>query len=205
MSFSIDGITWEYPCQIERVSEIKASDLSGLMLDKTYFNDVLGTWLSYSLTLAVPFGNESDYYAIYETLVKPVPSHEFVFPYNGGTKQITGRVSEVSDAWVLMPGGNYWKGTRFQIIANEPSARAELGEVIGNGESPIEALPWSGWVSFYIDDNGDLHQVKTEGTEVDFYVDENGDLHKVAVGAVIEYTSYWWDLVDAADGDNMYF
>ena len=205
MSFTIDGITWEYPCQIERVSEIKASDLSGLLLDKSYFNDVLGVWLKYSLTLAVPFGNEADYYAIYETLTKPVPSHVFVLPYNGSIVSITGRVASVSDAWVLMPNGNYWKGTRFEIISNEPTKRAELGTVIANGVSPVDALPWSGWVSFYIDDDGYLHQVKTEGTEVDFYVDANGDLHKVAVGAVIEYTSYGWDLVEAADGDNMYF
>lgn len=205
MSFTIDGKTWNYPCQIERVSEVKSSDLSNLLLDKSYFNDVLGTWLKYSLTLAVPFGNESDYYAIYDALTAPVEGHTFVLPYNSTTVQITGRVSSVSDAFVIMPNGNYWKGTRFEILSNEPVKKTELGAVVTTGRSPIPSLPWSGWVSFYVDEDGYLHQVKTEGTEIDFYVDNDGYLHSIAPGDVIRYTSYGWDRIAAADGNNTLF
>ena len=39
MSFSIDGLEWQYPCQITREAKLTASDISGMMLDKSYFND----------------------------------------------------------------------------------------------------------------------------------------------------------------------
>ena len=206
MSFSIDGLEWNYPCKIERVAEVTASELSGLLLDKSYFNDVLGTWMKYNLTIAVPFGNEPDYNSIYEQLIQPVSGHTFVFPYNSGTITVTGRVTTVSDAWVKMPGNNnYWKGTRFEIIANTPSKTEELGEVVSAGNSPNPTLPWSGWVRFYIDDDGYLHLQKTTGTDVDFYIDDDGVLHSLAVGDIIEYTSYGWDRVAAISGDNVQF
>lgn len=39
-----------------------------------------------------------------------------------------------------------------------------------------QAASDAGWVYFYIDDNGDLHYLKTPNTELEFYLDE-GDLH----------------------------
>lgn len=205
MSFTIDGIKWEYPCQIERTAEIKASELSSLMLNKDYFNDVLGTWMQYSLTLAVPIGNETDYYAIYEQLTQPVEGHNFVLPYNGSDIEIFARVTSVSDAWVYMQNGNYWKGTRFEIIANHPSKQVELGEVLTRGRSPVSPLPWSGWVKFYIDDDGYLHLVKTKDTELDFYLDDDGNLHSITLGDVVEYTPYGWDRVEVTDGDDILY
>lgn len=138
MSFSIDGFVWDYPCMIEREAEMTPSEISGLMLNKSYFNDVLGTWMSYDLTLAVPFDKEDDYYTIYEQLIQPVDGHSFVFPYNAGNITITGRVSSVQDVWVRMPGNrNYWRGTRFSIKANHPTKTMSLGQVIETGRAPL--------------------------------------------------------------------
>lgn len=204
MSFSIDGKTWDYPCQIEREAEIKSSDLSGLMLDKSYFNDVLGTWMQYTVTLAVPIGNEPDYYIIYNALTAPVEGHDFVLPYNSSDISFFGRVTSVSDAWVKMADGNYWKGTTFNIIANEPSKEAVLDDVVTRGHTPVAPLPWSGIVRLYIDDDGYLHQLKTEGEELDFYIDDDGVLHRVSYGACIEYTPYGWERV-LEDADDIYF
>jgi hypothetical protein len=204
MSFSIDGARWEYPCQIERTAEVTASDLSSLMLDKSYFNDVLGTWLRYSLTLAVPIGNEPDYYAIYDALTAPVEGHDFTLPYNSTDIDFFGRVLSVSDVWIQMTDGNYWKGTRFEIIASEPSKEATLDDVVTRGHNPVAPLPWSGVVRLYIDDDGYLHQVKTDGQDLDFYIDEGGVLHKVTHGTYIEYTPYGWERV-LFSGDDLYF
>lgn len=204
MSFSIDGKEWEYPCQIDRTAEITASDLSGLMLDKSYFNDVLGTWMKYNLTLAVPIGNEPDYYIIYNALTAPAEGHNFVLPYNGTNISFFGRVKSVSDSWVKMANGNYWKGTTFEIIANEPSREATLDDVVTRGHSPVAPLPWSGIVKLYIDDEGYLHQIKTEGDDLDFYIDDDGILHRVTHGAYIEYTPYGWERV-LEDANETYF
>ena len=70
--FTVDGMQWTFPCDIERVSEITASCISGMLLDKSYFNDVIGTFLTYSITLVVPFGEEATYATLYEIITEPV-------------------------------------------------------------------------------------------------------------------------------------
>ena len=140
--FSIDGMQWSYPCRIVRTAEVTASEISGLLLDKSYFNDVLGTYMSYEVTIAIPIGKESEYATIYEALTDPVDGHAFVFPYNSGTVQITGRVASVKDNYVRKPGGAvFWQGTTFTVVSNHPTKTMELDDVIARGFAP---LPESG-------------------------------------------------------------
>lgn len=142
MSWSVDGIEWEYPCTIEREAEVTASEISGMMLNKTYFNDVLGTWMKYTVAIAVPMEQVAEYSAIYEILTDPKPYHEFVLPYNGGTIPLTARVQTVSDAWVRLQGNrNYWRKTRFDIIANAPTKEATLDGVLDHGLAPYPDDP----------------------------------------------------------------
>lgn len=136
--FSIDGITWDVPCDIEREAAITASDISGLMLDKSYFNDVLGTYMSYTVKIAVPLDMRDEYAQIYEALTNPVDGHLFVMPYNGSTIEITARVTEVSDVYVRLAGGQvYWKGIQFTCVANYPTKAMTLGEMVVTGRAPF--------------------------------------------------------------------
>ena len=137
MSFYIDGIQWAVPCKIERTAEMKASEISGMLLDKSWFNDVLGTYMRYEVTIVVPRGMESQYATIYEKLTEPVDGHSFVFPYNAGTLTVTGRVTDVKDVWHKVGNANYWAGTRFTVIANNPTKTMTLSEVIARGFSPL--------------------------------------------------------------------
>lgn len=135
--FTIDGIRWNFPCTIEREAEVTESDVSGMMLDKTYFNDVLGTWMKYSIAIAIPKGHEAEYVSIYEALTDPVSYHTFILPYNYQEDGLTlvGRVKVVSDTYVRLPKGKQtWRKTRFEVIANHPTKEAELGNV---GFSPF--------------------------------------------------------------------
>lgn len=137
MSFVIDGIKWNFPCTIERTAEVTSSDVSGMMLDKSYFNDVLGTWMKYTVAIAIPKGHESEYTTIYEALSDPVGYHTFVFPYNYQQDgiSIVGRVQVINDTYVRLPNGKQtWRKTRFEVIANHPTKEAELGNV---GYSPF--------------------------------------------------------------------
>lgn len=137
--FAIDGVQWDVPCRIVRTAEIAASEISGMLLDRTYFNDVLGTWMRYEVEVPVPAGREADYHALYETLTQPVDGHDFVLPYNGGTIAVTGRVESVTDNWHrTWNGGNYWEGCRFALVGNGPSKSMSLGQVIARGR---KALP----------------------------------------------------------------
>ena len=42
---TIDGVVYDVKVDVRRTAEMTASDISGLMMDKSYFNDVLGTYL----------------------------------------------------------------------------------------------------------------------------------------------------------------
>ena len=139
--YTIDGITWPYPCTIEREAEIKPSDISGLMLDRNYFNDVYGTYMQYTVAVAVPTNDRDIYNQVYELLTDPVDGHEFVFPYNAGTLKVTARVQSVPDRFVrLWNDGKYWQGLRFTVAANHPTKAHTLGEAISRGRAPIPEI-----------------------------------------------------------------
>ena len=166
---TIDGYEWPVPCDIERTAEVTPSEISGMMLDRTYFNDVLGTYMRYSVSLAVPPTMESDYSALYETLTDPVDAHTFVLPHNQSEIEVTGRVDSVQDTLVYtVSHKQYWKGIKFDITANHPSKRMSLGEVLSIGRSPMpEAIGVpigaiyerveSGWERLELTDADEVH------------------------------------------------
>ena len=136
--FSVDGMQWTLPCDIERVAELTASEISGMLLDKNYFNDVIGTFMQYTVTLTVPFGRMAQYTNLYNVLTDPVDAHSFVFPYNQGTITVTGRVANISDVYKrLADGSTHWKGIKFTVISNAPSRTHTLGQAIARGTSPM--------------------------------------------------------------------
>ena len=137
--FIIDGLTWDIKCDIKRIAEMKASELSGLMLDRSYFNDVLGTYMSYEITLPAPMFLQDRYATIYDLLTNPADGHEFVIPYNQGYITITARVEKIEDIYAEIPGGRwtYWKETKFTIVSNYPSKSKTLGEAITAGRAPM--------------------------------------------------------------------
>ena len=137
--FSVDGLTWPYRCAIERAARLQPSDISGLMMDGSYFNDLHGTYMSYTIMIAVPLTDRDSITPLYEALTDPVDGHVFVFPYNQSTITVTGRVDgEVGDVYVDLPNGQqYWKGLQFTIIANHPSKQYTLSEVLTRGRAPL--------------------------------------------------------------------
>lgn len=117
---TIDGIDYDFPCDLQRTVEVQASELSGMLLNKDYFNDPLATYLRYSVTMAIPLTKMSEYEDLFDVLSDPVAGHTFTLPYGTGTKTFEGRVEVVSDNYVKGSNGNLWRGTNFEIIGNEP-------------------------------------------------------------------------------------
>lgn len=136
--FSVDGMQWNIPCDITRTAEIKLSDISGMLLDKSFFADPLGTYMSYDVLLAVPIGWEDTYIALYEKLTDPVDGHSFTFPYNSDTLTITARVDGgIKDAYKRGPGNTVkWVGIQFTVVANAPTKQRTLQESISAGQTP---------------------------------------------------------------------
>lgn len=160
--FTVDGMQWTFPCDIERTSEVTESEISGMLLNKTYFSDVIGTFLKYTITIVVPFGSESMYTELYEILNEPVGYHSFVLPYNQSSISLTGRVSNISDVYrKLATGVVHWVGIKFDVISNNPHKTHTLGEAITRGISPIPDISGA--------QEGDLYEFNgTAWIEADF-------------------------------------
>ena len=120
--FTVDGVAWTIPCDIKRTAKMTASEVSGLLMNKEYYKDCIGTYMQYEVSLIPNPASLADYYALYEIITQPVGSHTWVFPYNGTTVTITGRVDDISDVYVRLPnGGRMWTGISFTVTANTPS------------------------------------------------------------------------------------
>ena len=83
--FTIDGITYNVFCDIERQVEIKGSDLSGMLLNKQNYKDVLGSYIQYTISMAIPVTEMANYAELYEKLTDPVATHQITMPYNNTT------------------------------------------------------------------------------------------------------------------------
>lgn len=120
--FSIDGVEYDVFCDIEREAEIKASEVSGMLLNKHYYNDVLATYIKYTITLAIPVTKMAQYATLYEVLIDPVAQHRIVLPYNNTFIGFDGRIEVVSDQYYDPTGRNQgvWRGTQFDFMVNAP-------------------------------------------------------------------------------------
>lgn len=122
----VDDVSYGILASVKRVGKVTSSDLSGMLLNKTYYNDVIGTYMEYQVKLVVPSGSESEYTQLYEVLTAPVPYHKFLLPYGQGSIAINARVEVVSDDYVgqFARRGEVvqeWRAVKFNVIAVEPS------------------------------------------------------------------------------------
>lgn len=142
MILTVDGVGYDLIANVKRKAEMRPSEISGLMLDKTYFNDVIGMYLSYDVEISVPYGKEGEYAELYEVLSDPVDGHTFVLPYNQETVEITARVEVISDAYHHhnSKGVHYWRDTVFTITANHPTKEYTLGEMVERGLTPLPSV-----------------------------------------------------------------
>ena len=153
--FTIDGLQWSVPCKIERVVTVKASEISGMLLNKNYFNDVIGTFLAYTVSLALPFGKEAEYEQLHNILSEPVDAHTVTLPYNNTTVTINGKIDQINDTYLHRKNrSNYWMEIGFTITANSPTKTHTLGEAISRGISPMPDIAGAQEGDLYIFHNG---------------------------------------------------
>ncbi len=118
----IDGNEYDMIVSAKRKAKLEQSDNVGLLMDRHYHNDIIGTYFEYDISLAVPTGKEYEYVALYNVLTDPVAEHDFILPYNNHYIAIKGRVEEVSDEYYHKEGTKQiWKGISFTVIATKPS------------------------------------------------------------------------------------
>jgi hypothetical protein len=130
---TIDGLAYDMLGDVKRIARMESSEISGMMLDKRYFNDVLGTWCDYDVTIAVPYNRQDDYEELHAVLTEPVPYHTFVLPYGQDQITIVGRVEQVEDVPYKVKHGLYWAGITFRVLSSHPTRTVELGDVITIG------------------------------------------------------------------------
>lgn len=141
MNLIIDGVSYDVKCTVRRHADMRDTDISGEMLDGSYFHDVEGTYYDYEIAFKYPLYDRNKYAAIYEALTEPVDGHAFVLPYNNDTVQITAKVEPVEDELVEMESGyKYWRSLRFALTANHPSKEYTLSQVLIRGRAPLPDL-----------------------------------------------------------------
>lgn len=121
----VDGTTYNFPCDISRKARIVSSDVSGMLMNNTEYNDALATYYDYTIKIAVPITDMTDYAAFFEQVTAPVNSHTFTFPYNQGTKNIVAKVESISDRYFREVNGvQVWRSVQLNIHALRPSKEA---------------------------------------------------------------------------------
>lgn len=119
--FNVDGSRFDFPCDLERSVKLESSSNSGLMLNKQYFNDVIASYVSYTVKIAIPQGQENDYARLFELLSKPVGEHLWVFPYNQTLISFYGKIDSISDKFYRKVNGrNIWRNISFSVTATRP-------------------------------------------------------------------------------------
>lgn len=137
---TVDDRLYNIACSVTRTARVSSSSISGMLLDNSYYNDAVATYLEYNVKLAVPIGNESEYALLYEVLTDPVPEHEFILPYNQTTTKVTGRVDIVQDQYVkaeTRDGStvNLWRNISLKVISNKPIKTAASMNRVQNDKS----------------------------------------------------------------------
>jgi hypothetical protein len=139
--WSIDGIQCNLNCDITRTVEIKASDISGMMLDRTMFTDVYGSYLRYQVKLAVAPDQLRDYYAVRSKLDEPVGEHTFVMPFDADMITMSAKVERIKDTWHKRNGlPPVWTGIEFEVIGTAPYRQNSLGQILDQGRSPLPEI-----------------------------------------------------------------
>lgn len=124
-TFYVDGTPYTLPCTIIRKTEKRIGDNAGYLMNKHFHNDVLGTYITYTVTLAVPRGKESEYSNLYTFLAMPHGEYTFQMPYNQSFITFNGKVDNISDrlrAQIDDNGTavNIWTEISLDITSTDP-------------------------------------------------------------------------------------
>lgn len=138
MVLTVDGVEYDVMCRVRRQGDVRDTDISGEMLDGSYFHDVAGTYYDYEISLLYPLYNRNKYAALYEALTQPVDGHTFVLPYNNTLVTLTAKVDLIDDELLELENGErFWRSLSFTLTANTPTKQMSLSEVIVRGIAPF--------------------------------------------------------------------
>ena len=143
MILQIDGLSYDVKCELTRTFTVNDSDISGKMMNGTYFHDVDGTYLEYEITFKYPLWNQAKYADIIGKLNEPI----------------------ADDLLELENGAQYWRNTSFTITSIAPIKTPTLAGAVSRGMPPVPTISdptigatytWTGsaWVS--VEDGDDI-------------------------------------------------
>lgn len=138
MILGIDGVYYDVKCRVRRQGDVRDTDISGEMLDGSYFHDVAGTYYDYEISFLYPLYDRNKYAEIYEALTQPVEGHTFILPYNNSTVTLTAKVELADDELLELENGQqYWRALSFTLTANAPTKQMSLDQVITRGRTAL--------------------------------------------------------------------
>ena len=116
-TFVMDGVSYDFAFDVKRRSVIVSGGNSGMLLNGTYYNDVIGTYLEYDISIAIPIDKINDYVDFYEAITAPVEYHDFLFPYANVETIVRGRIDKIPDSYLQKSSTNLvtWYNISFTI------------------------------------------------------------------------------------------
>lgn len=105
-----------YPSVVRSITMLSGSN-AGRMIDKSMFNDVVGSSLAYSFTISPDPSDRTDYDALLEVLTNPQNSVSITgLPYGQSTISLVCKVTNIRDEYDGMIGSvRRWKGMQVSV------------------------------------------------------------------------------------------
>lgn len=122
--FSIDEVEYDnvMVSKLSRKFEIRDGNNAGTSINGKSIRDIIGTYISYEVTLDPSLMNASEYDSLYNIITSPVPYHTVKFPYGQTEYEFEAEITSGSDDLILLePNYNLWDGLKITFSAISPN------------------------------------------------------------------------------------
>lgn len=127
--FTIDGQEFSSVrvSALSRGFEITDGGNEGYSLSGLHIRDIIGTYITYTITIDPDLMSPAEYDRLFEILLSPVDYHTVTFPYAQETISFEGEITSGSDNLALYEQGyNMWNNLSITFRSRRPIKSNEV-------------------------------------------------------------------------------
>lgn len=123
--FKMDNIDYNIDViSLKRNFEVADEDSSGRLQNWKMYRDVVGTFINYTLQLAMKDYDYESYNSFYQAISSPVASHVIEIAYGNGVLIFDAYITKGSDELIHKGKINIWDNLQINFIAMEPQRKS---------------------------------------------------------------------------------
>lgn len=123
--FKMDNIDYNIDViSLKRNFEVADEDSSGRLQNWKMYRDVAGTFINYTLQLAMKDYDYESYNSFYQAISSPVASHVIEIAYGNGVLIFDAYITKGSDELIHKGKINIWDNLQINFIAMEPQRKS---------------------------------------------------------------------------------